>query len=105
MTTSTAGLARLVGTSRDGSRTWAVDGVMYDDDGLDRLIAKQHALIASESLVDREMGEALVGLDVDVRAREDLRARGIYEPTGEQLLAAYRRVSRHKGSVPRGEAV
>jgi hypothetical protein len=93
MTTSTAGLAKLVGTNQDGSRTWLVDGELYDDDGLDKLIAKQHALTESESLVDREIGEPLAGLDIDVKAREDLRARGIYEPSAEQLLAAYQRVS------------
>jgi hypothetical protein len=83
----------LVGTNQDGSRTWLVDGELYDDDGLDTLIAKQHALTESEALVAREMGEPLVGLDVDVKAREDLRVRGILEPTREQLLAAYERVS------------
>ena len=95
MTTAIAGLAKLVGTDKDGSRTWLVDGELLDDDALDKLIAKQHALTESEALVDREIGEALVGLDVQKAAEEDLRARGIHPDTAgaETLLAALRRVS------------
>jgi hypothetical protein len=95
MTTSIAGLAKLVGTSQDGSRTWLVDGEFYDDDGLDKLIAKQHALTESEALIGREMGETLGGLDVQRKADRILRDRGIHpsRATHQELLDALVEVS------------
>ena len=90
------GLARLAGRGADGSRVWVVDGETYDDDALEKLIGRQHLLAESEALVGRELGETLGGRDVQARADEILRARGIQpdDATEQQLLDALRRVSR-----------
>jgi hypothetical protein len=94
MTTS-AGIAKLAGKSADGSNVWLVDGELYDDDGLDKLIAKQYALAESEALIGRELGETLGGLDVQRKANRILRDRGIHpsRATQEELLHALKEVS------------
>ena len=95
MTTTIPGIAKLVGKSADGGNIWDVDGKMLDDEQFLALIAKQAVRAESEALLDRELGEPLVGLDLQKAAEEDLHARGIHPDTAdaETLLAALVRVS------------
>lgn len=86
----------MAGTNRDGSRQWIVDGELLSDEEFDALIARQALHAEAEALIDREIGEPLIGLDVQMAAEEDLRARGIQPDTAtdRQLAAALARVSR-----------
>jgi hypothetical protein len=94
--TTTAGIAKLVGKSADGGNIWAVDGRMLDDEQFDELIARQYKPYETEHLLNAVVGgETWRGVDVQRKADEILRRRGIQpeDATQEELLDALVAVS------------
>ena len=61
------------------------------DEQLKAELEKYGRELETEHELDRVLGERLSGLDIDAKARKDLRARKIFSPTQAELLAAYRR--------------
>ena len=96
MSETTPGLAEFIGTNSDGRRQWLVEGKVVDDDGLEEIAAKQwRREYGSQALLDRELGESLVGLDLHKAALADLKTRGIRagDESQDEYLAAVARVS------------
>lgn len=76
MTESTSPrVAREVG-ERDGKTLYAIGSSIIDEDEL-AAIVKAYDEVEVDVTLDRELGEPLVGLDVQRKADEVLRARGI----------------------------
>jgi hypothetical protein len=68
-TNAIPGVGELIGTNADGSRQWLVDGKVLSDEQFDALIARQHLPLEAEALIDRELGEPLIGLGLRRAAR------------------------------------
>jgi hypothetical protein len=87
-----SGMAEEVGTLA-GERMFRLDGQLVNEATLLGTVERRHANADLVREVDRELGEALTGLDVHTTAMKLLASRGISNPTADQLLDAYEEVS------------